>query len=623
MKSHPRHKFFLRWLLLLPFILFFQVTLGRAVFSGIDILKEHVPMKYFNAFAFKSGYFPLWNPLLFQGYPHFAEGQSGPLYIGNILMYLLPLRYFIDAFDFTIIVHFVLGGLLCYIFFRRKKLSPLASFVAAISVTYSPFIMIHDSAPSLHQVVLFFPLVLMLYDASLKRPLVNLVLAGMLTGTLMLIGHVQMVVYTFIALAVYAIFIGIPDGSPTEKLSRLKISAGFFLTSIIFGAGLSAIQVLPTMELSSLTERGLGTITGGFYEIGTWLTIPRLASLFVCPALEGSPDLRDYGSSIIYFGVLPILLFLLCWRNPDFRRRSIPWLICFAIMYLIAMGLNNPINHLLIRIPPFSLFRFIGRFSFFAGFFLAFPIALSIQFIMENGRELVRDGGWFRNIWKECAIMLALLLFMSLFSSLGKFYLLGLVHFVIDFVIAVAFVAIAIKRMSLQPVKIAVFVHLLSFLFMAFLMTNLTLIYRGPHENSLRIYEEIAHHKYHNKTTFITSGRMFISADDIDNYLLTPQDNITYDASGSAGLYKWNVPNVNGYTPLKDARRELLHAHIVEEFTNSPEKIDLPFMEFLLYDILGVNFLIVSGRDWHFSKYSLSLGPIKDGFDDVAYLYIS
>ena len=307
MGTHPRHSFFLRWLVILPFIFFYQVTLGRAVFGGIDILKQHLPMKFFNVISLRNGHFPLWNPLLFQGFPHLAEGQSGPLYIGNILMYVAPFQYFIQAYDYTVILHFALGGWLTYIFFRRKGLMPLASFFASVSMNFAPFMLIHDSAPSLHQVALFFPLILMLFDASLKKPFLNSLLGSLVVCTMILAGHVQMVVYTFIALALYAIFVGIIFAPGIETGLRITRSIVFILISAVIGGGLAALQILPTMELSALTERGKN-LPAGFFDAGTWLTIPRLASIFTIPALDQNSDLLNYGTSIIYFGVLPVLL---------------------------------------------------------------------------------------------------------------------------------------------------------------------------------------------------------------------------------------------------------------------------------------------------------------------------
>ena len=414
MSNHPRHKFFLKWLVFLPFIFFYQVTLGRAVFSGIDILKQHVPMKYFNTMAFKSGVFPLWNPVLFKGYPHFAEGQSGPLYLGNVLLYLAPIDMFMRAYNYTVILHFVLGGWFCYLFFRRKDLTPLAAFFASISITFSPFMLLHDSAPSLHQVALFFPLLLLVYDCAMKRPFINTIWGSILTATLLLIGHVQMVVYSFIALVIYAVFVNILDMKPGERRTVFLRSVIFFLVIIVFGGMIAAIQLLPTMELSRFSFRVEGGAATEFYGIGTWLTIPRLASIFYIPALEYNADLLHYGSSLTYFGVMPVLFMFIAWRDETYRRKVLPWLIAFALMYLLGMGLNNPLNKLLIQIPPFSLFRYLGRQAFFAGFFLAYPLAMAIQLIIERGHELVRPGGIWKNTWREVAVMVGLVIFMTL-----------------------------------------------------------------------------------------------------------------------------------------------------------------------------------------------------------------
>jgi hypothetical protein len=626
MQSHPRHKFFLKWIFLLPFIIYFQVVLGRAVFSGIDILKQHVPMKYYNAICFKAGYFPLWNPITFKGFPHFAEGQSGPLYPGNILLYVLPIEFFIHAYDCTVILHVLLGVMLCYIFFRRKNLSPLACFFASVTITFGPFMMIHTSAPSLHQVMVMFPLLLMIYDASLKRPFLNMVLGGMLVGVMLFAGHVQMVVYSFISLGIYAIFIGTLDDPQKRYWFKFCRSALFILFIAVVGAGIAAIQLIPTSELAALSERG-GTMSFWFYSLGTWLNIPRIASIMVTPSLGRNSELLDYGSSIIYFGVLPILFFAICWRDLEFRRKALPWLICFGIVYLLAMGTNNPLNLLLVKIPPLNYFRYLGRHSYFASFFLAFPLALAVQTIMQRASELKREGGLWKNVWRDTAVILCFVFFMTLFTKLSKYYFLGLAHFTIELVISLAFIAWAIRRKSTEPLKYAIFVYFIMFFIQSFMVANLTQIYTGPQQRSLNVYRDIANYGYMNKSTFIASSRLFIVSSDFDNFLLTPQDQITYDASGSAGLYHWGIPNINGYTPLRDYRREEIGSFIIGAFLKNPSENDLPFLEYLLYDILGVNFLIVIGNEWNFSRYHLPSegvqNPIINGFDENTYLYVA
>jgi hypothetical protein len=625
MKTHPRHRFFSVWLFIIPFIFFFQVTLGRAVFSGIDILKQHVPMKFYNMVAFKNGMFPLWNPVLCRGYPHFAEGQSGPLYIGNILMYLFPSDHFMTAYDYTVILHFVLGGLLCYAFFRRKNLNPLISFFASISVSFSPFMLLHSSAPSLHQVVVFFPLLLMIYDASLKKPFRNIVIGAMVTCTMLLIGHVQMVVYSFLALGVYVIFVSILASSKEESKTVISRSFLFYILIVISGGAMAAVQLVPTMEFSSLTSRTGGLAGNEFFGTGTWLSLPRLASIFVVPSLENNSDLLHYGSSLIYFGFFPVFMFLLAWRDQKFKRVVLPWIFAFAIMYLLAMGFNNPLNRLIVKIPPLNLFRYLGRYSFFAGFFLTYPLALAIQTVIEDGKSLIREGGFWRNIWKELALMFLLVVFMLLFArKIYPFLLLGLIYLLFQSVLFSGLIFAAYKRMRRDFLKLALLIHMLMFMGMGFMISNMTQIYTSRQQESLEAYGLIARHEFKNKSLFIATDRSFIVAGDLDNFLLTPMDNITYDAYGSAGLYTpWGIANMNAYTPLKVKRWQDLTDYIINRFKNWNPGEDTSYLEFLIYDVLGVNYLILSGKDWNLEKYELAVGPLVKGFDDQTYLYIA
>jgi len=75
------------FLILFPFVYFWQVTLGQGVWLTTDILRLFYPFSVELARALNEGRLPLWTPNLLAGFPLLAEGQVGALYPINLLLY--------------------------------------------------------------------------------------------------------------------------------------------------------------------------------------------------------------------------------------------------------------------------------------------------------------------------------------------------------------------------------------------------------------------------------------------------------------------------------------------------------------------------------------------------------
>jgi hypothetical protein len=142
------------------------------------------------------------------------------------------------------------------------------------------------------------------------------------------------------------------------------------LGAVLLGFMVSAVQLLPTLELSELSIRSGGlswreAVSFSLQPRGLLLTLlpsygENLASRFATPA---------YGEYIAYVGVAGLLLAVLAltrWRNAAGRRPlASPWGLATALALVglgLALGAYNPFYFVLVKVVPgFDLFRAPAR----------------------------------------------------------------------------------------------------------------------------------------------------------------------------------------------------------------------------------------------------------------------
>ena len=121
----------LPWLLalaLLPFGVHASVAAGVQTLYFNDVTELHVPIRAFFGNAWAEGRFPLWAPDIYLGFPLFAEGQAGPLYPANWLLFAtLPTWW---AYGLSFVLHLSLAGVGTFQFLRRA-IARRAAFAGA------------------------------------------------------------------------------------------------------------------------------------------------------------------------------------------------------------------------------------------------------------------------------------------------------------------------------------------------------------------------------------------------------------------------------------------------------------------------------------------------------------
>jgi hypothetical protein len=436
------------------------IALTNLILPGVDAFTYFYPYRAYAAEAVRSGQIPLWNPYLFLGAPFLANPQAAVFYPLNLALCWLPAPRLVA---WSIVIHVALAALLAYLYARHGlKLSPLPAFLGASTFAFGGFVSGQVEHVNQLNVSAWFPLLLLLWDLS--RPgragrWLALLGAGSVLGLGILAGHTQSSYISLFGLSVYAllqIWRVATTGCPSERVPRLegRRAGGETLRHlgrillelaivVLVGAGLAAVQIVPTIELSRLSLRGGGL---SYREVVAFSLkpLPRLLRYTFLPPWGG--NLADvfggdfFTEYVAYVGVVPLLLAVvpLCrwvmgrvegWKGgracPERGRLSgegmddaVPGLVgvgggrsflgvmkslceidfetplfhmgaLAALGVLLALGLYNPSYFLLYKlVPGFALFRVPARWLFLYAFGAAMLAGVGLE---QAGRWLDRQ----------------------------------------------------------------------------------------------------------------------------------------------------------------------------------------------------------------------------------------
>lgn len=389
-------------ILVLPFIFFYKTLNGQYVitvgdFSGSDLIDLHLPFKQILHNNISQGKLPLWETDLSLGFPVISEGQSGPFYPLHILFALLPAQI---GLNLSIISTFILAGLFAFIYARSIGLKPFSALVSATTFAFSAFFITRVKHVNMIAVAAWVPFLFWSTKKLFqKKNLFYAILCGLGIAIQFLIGHPQMAFFSLFIFLIYFVFEfslstkkkGLDNSLPTASSSLLIIA--------LIGAGLSAIQTLPTLELTQLTERSeytLQTATAYPFHLKNLLT-------FISPYYFGNPALGTYSENIrisgifwenaSYIGFLPLILAvwtILSTVKSKSRSTYNLFFTSIALFSLILMlGQSTPIFEALWSfIPGFQLFRFPTRFNLFLILSLSLLAGQGAHFLVKKLKSL-------------------------------------------------------------------------------------------------------------------------------------------------------------------------------------------------------------------------------------------
>ena len=377
-----------------PFVLFAPVILaGKALFWGTSALQFH-PWHVYAWETLKSGHLPLWNPLSGLGAPLIANYQSAFFYPPNWIYFLLAWMGGEAAMAWGMgllaAAHLSLAGVGMVRLARELGLTPTAQTVSGLAFGLSGYLVTRSHFLSINAVVAWLPWILwavyrLINSTSFRQTLERALSVTFFLSLLLLAGHAQTAWYTLLLAGMWVIFWGWNHTSRvTPRVLRFKFlfrAVLLFALASLLAATLAAIQLLPTAELLSHSQRANGAEYDFVmtYSFWPWRFLGLLA-----PGLFGSPVTGDYWGygnfweDAIYIGLLPLILALRAIFTKKSSTSKLP-LSFFrfltsltALSFLLALGQNTPIFPFLYRfIPTFDLFQAPTRYSIWAVFALA------------------------------------------------------------------------------------------------------------------------------------------------------------------------------------------------------------------------------------------------------------
>lgn len=385
-------------LLILTIVFFGKTLTGEEIFvtpdfGRSDILHGEYPVKSFLAQSLKKHQLPLWNPYISGGYPQVATitGNFNP--INWLLFDVFPTPV---AFNLGFALSFSIAGIFTYLFAQSIGLTRITSLFAAIIFSYSGFFITQITHFVVIQTLSFFPLALYLIEVFIqKKKSYLLPLLSVVFALQMLAGFYQIVLYSLIFIFIYAILRIFYVGEP--RFHRWKLLLGI-TGAIIGGFILSAIQLLPSWELTQISNRKGGV---DFEEVKMFPYQIKHLVTFLWPYLLGDPRVGSYPrfsqnwgifwESTGFVGILPIIFALFAILRAFTKSKIVQiFTILLVLSLLLMLGKNSP-TIFLYKIPPLSFFRVPARWIVFFAFSLTILGAIGFEIFIKSKESIIKN----------------------------------------------------------------------------------------------------------------------------------------------------------------------------------------------------------------------------------------
>jgi hypothetical protein len=360
---------------------------GGPAFYELDTQLFYYPLAQWVGEQLRTGSYPLWLPGIFTGYPIFADGELGLLYLPQVLLLLvLPTPV---AMVWLRVLHVFLAGALTLWFLRSLRLDTLAALGGGLVFALGSFLTAQMHHENVIRSAVWLPAVLAALELATRsstrpRQLMWIAVGALAFSQAALGVHVQPVLMSALAVAGYALL-----------CARRGWSALLLAVAIgIGGMGIAAAQWLPLGEWALVSSRR-GGVT---YEFGSAFGIaPENLLTVLFPYFFRLPDATTWWSlwqqweTELYVGIPTLALIVV---GIVFARRieSLYFVLLGSLSLLIAMAHYAPLFNLhfvLWSLPGFSFLRAPGRFSYLVVFACACLAAFGLQALRARRARLI------------------------------------------------------------------------------------------------------------------------------------------------------------------------------------------------------------------------------------------
>lgn len=385
--------------------------------GGGDLAGFLYPTYHFAQEWLTRGVVPLWNPYIFGGMPFVGDIQSALFYPFNLVTYFLsnPLQY--RDLEYLAIFHFYLAGAGMFALLRYGRLRPdaqplnrMAALAGAIAFAFSDLFVTHFGNLNLIASAAWLPLIFLFFSRALdalpasggrglsawRRTLLFAILAAISLAFSFFAGHIQPYLFSVLTLALYAGYAALVERA------RWKGIALAFVFTLVVGVGLSAITLLPALELAGLSVRSAFT-----YADAAQFSLPPIELVgMLVPGFFGRGPADAWGPwarvEVGYLGIFPLILaaFAILLRR---NRKTMFFVMLAVVGLLLALGGYAILHGWLFQfVPGFGQLRAPARFILLMDFGLAVLAAIGFDALVTPMtaaarnvfQRAVRTGAW-------------------------------------------------------------------------------------------------------------------------------------------------------------------------------------------------------------------------------------
>ena len=376
-------------LIVLAILWFYNVVFRKNILIYADLANYFYPIKHFAAESVKSGTIPLWNPYLKSGTPFLASLQPCIFYPLSAICYL-PVS-FEGAFNWYIISHFMLAGVFMYALMRDWGYLRPAALLSSVVFIFGGYLNSAITMNTTLSSVIWLPCVFLFFDRMLrKRTLKAALITGVFLSLQFLGGEPTIIYCTIWALLLYAVFFACSSYRGGEKPRALKKVLALSLVAVLSWIIISAVQLLPFLELLSRSTR---SAAGAFNAATKQSLFPwEILSFFVPHALGDVSTAFlhlniQYWIISLYTGVTS-LIFISLALGPGRDRKAVFFIFLTALSLILAMGRYTPVYKLLFNyLPGIAFIRYPVKYVFITGFSLSVLTGIGLDSFLRLGKR--------------------------------------------------------------------------------------------------------------------------------------------------------------------------------------------------------------------------------------------
>ncbi|MCI0411930.1 hypothetical protein L0222_03905 [bacterium] len=378
------------WILIASgLVLFYRPLFLGETFFYRDLHLHFYPQKLRFVELIRNGEFPLWDSYLHGGQPFLADLNNMALYPFNLVYLALPSLF---AFNMDIIFHVLFSAAATYWLCRFLGITPLSSMIAGGIYAFCGYSLSLTNLLSRLTAMPYLPLmILTLHGFFVQRKAKWFVLCAIFGSFQILAGAPEMTILTILTLFGWSLFNGVA-GRPVPRLAVC-------LALTLLVGGISAIQIVPTLEMLQQSER---STLSDYDSFSAWSLHQKRIPEMIFPGFLGRTDgtrRSDYwGANLesmgfpfilsIYFGwlALSLAVFGTVFKHSLSRLRV--FLFSLTLLFIVlSMGRFLPgFAELYAGVPLLTAVRY--PIKFLAGAIL--PISLLAAFGLDTIFQ--RDG---------------------------------------------------------------------------------------------------------------------------------------------------------------------------------------------------------------------------------------